>query len=363
MTIDVVADIDKTSREEPAVCRRTGRLGRITLNRPDALNALTLDMISLATGALREWLTDPAVELVVIDGEGERAFCAGGDITVVHGAAVGDQETAKELWRAEYELDALLAHYPKPVAFLMDGIVMGGGLGLSGHHRGLRIVTERTVLAMPEVAIGLAPDVGGALLLTRTPGLLGTHLALTASRIGPGDAIACGLADHAVDSSKLPRVLDALERGAPLGELTYRAATHLLAERPWIDACYSAPTVTEIRKRLRARREPGAALAAKAIGTASPTALAVTLEALRRATTMKDIEECLVQDYRLCCRFLGNPDLTEGIRAAVIDKDREPRWNPASHDDVSAEAVDTYFAPLPDGELRLPLRPCGPTTR
>ncbi|WP_245865498.1 enoyl-CoA hydratase/isomerase family protein [Prauserella marina] len=359
----MVADIDKASGEEPVICRRTGRLGRVTLNRPSALNALTLDMITLATRTLREWLTDSAVELVVVDGAGERAFCAGGDITVVHGAAEGDQRIAKELWRAEYELDALLAHYPKPVAFLMDGIVMGGGLGLSGHHRGLRIVTERTVLAMPEVAIGLAPDVGGALLLTRTPGLLGTHLALTAGRIGPGDAIACGLADHAVDSSRLPEVLGALERGEPLSELTYPAASPLLGDGPWIQACYSAPTVTEIRKRLRARPEPAASEAANAVDSASPTALAVTLEALRRARTMTDIEECLVQDYRLCSRFLDSPDLAEGIRAAVIDKDRAPHWNPASHEEVSAEAVASYFEPLPEGELQLPPRPCGPTTR
>jgi enoyl-CoA hydratase/carnithine racemase len=336
--------------------RIEGVAGRITLNRPAALNALDLGMIRAVRARLDAWRDDPRVSVVVLDGAGERAFCAGGDIVVVHRSAGGDHGVARELWRTEYQLDAAVARYPKPVVALLDGITMGGGLGIGGHVP-VRVVTERSVLAMPEVAIGLAPDVGGLLLFARAPGQLGAHLALTAGRVGTDDAVYCGLADHVVTADRLPALCADLARltGSGVGAVRAVVARHavppgpgsLRADRPWIDECYAADSVAEVVARLRSRPERGAAAAVDAIGTASPTALAVTLRALRNAERMRDIEECLRQDYRVITRFLGHPDLREGIRAAVLDKDHAPRWQPAVAD------VDAFFAPLGDDELDL----------
>lgn len=340
-------------------CRRQGAIGRITLNRPAALNALDLAMIESMHAALGEWQDDSAVSAVVLDGAGDRAFCAGGDLTTVHRSACGDPALARTLWREEYRLDARIARYPKPVIALMDGITMGGGLGISGHAT-VRIVTERTVLAMPEVAIGLAPDVGGTLLLSRAPGETGTHLALTARRIGADDAVFCGLADHVVESSRLPSVLEDLGAGGKIDTIAgeYRrppGPAELSSERPWIDACYGGEdtTVEEILGRLRGRPEPAARKAAEAITALAPTALKVTLRALRTARTMTTIEECLRQDYRICTRFLAHSDLREGIRAAILDKDRSPRWDPPTLPEVRPGSVARFFAPLED-ELILP---------
>jgi enoyl-CoA hydratase len=353
------------------LARRHGRVGWIRLNRPEAINALDLPVIRAVTQHLRRWQEDPDIALIVLDGAGERGFCAGGDIRAVRESAHGDPALAATLWREEYELDALIAHYARPVAVVMDGITMGGGVGL-GAHASLRIVTERTVMAMPEVMIGLAPDVGSSLLLARAPGETGTHLALTATRIGPHDAVACGLADHVVATCRIPDLIDALagparpadlaalhalvasEATGPAGHQGPAGPAELVAQRPWIDACYRAGTVEEILAALRARPEPAAARAAAAIGSASPTALKVTLRALRNARDMTSINECLIQDYRVSLRFLHHHDLSEGIRAAVIDKDRSPQWKPASLAEVTPDAVNRYFTPLGPGDLRLP---------
>jgi enoyl-CoA hydratase len=347
----------------PAWCRRQGRIGRITLNRPAAINALDLRMIRTVAAALRDWEDDPRIAGVVLDGAGDRGFCAGGDIRVVRESALGDPRIAAVLWREEYELDALIAHYPRPVVVVMDGITMGGGVGL-GAHAGVRIVTERTVMAMPEVAIGLAPDVGSALLLARAPGELGTHLALTAARIGPYDAVDCGLADHVLTASSLPSVVAALaDHGQPADVVARHALTareaggspgpsaELARDRPWIDACYHADTVEEILDALRRRPESGAARAVAAIESASPLALKVTLRALRAARSMTTIDECLVQDYRVSRRFLDQHDLAEGIRAAVVDKDRSPRWRPLTLGEVTPQMVMGHFAPLGPEDL------------
>jgi enoyl-CoA hydratase len=357
------------------LARRHGRVGWITLNRPEVINALDLPVLRAVTEHLRHWQEDPGIALIVLDGAGERGFCAGGDIRAVRESAQGDPALATALWREEYELDALIAHYPRPVAVVMDGITMGGGVGL-GAHASLRIVTERTVMAMPEVMIGLAPDVGSSLLFARAPGETGTHLALTATRIGPHDAVACGLADHVVATSRIPDLIDALADpagpadAAALHALLARAATgpadrpglpgppgELIAQRPWIDACYRGGTVEEILDALRGRPEAAAARAAAAIASASPTALKVTLQALRNARTMTSVDECLIQDYRLSLRFMDDPDLSEGIRAAVIDKDRAPRWKPASLAEVTPDVVNRYFSSLGPGDLRLPPGP------
>ena len=341
-------------------CRREGRLGRITLTREHALNALDLSMMRAMGAALTGWLEEGDVELVVLDSADERAFCAGGDITVVHASATGDPEIARELWRTEYALDALIATYPIPVLVLMDGITMGGGVGL-GCHAAHRVVTERSVLAMPEVALGLAPDVGGCLLLSRAPGEWGTHLALTGARIGARDALACGLADHFVPSNRLAALVEAVRQGGdPLGHVlgefaqeAPRGAADLEHHTPWIDACYAAESVEEIRARLGAYGAPAAAAAAAALDRNSPTALKVTLRALRAAGSMTTLEECLAQDYRLCGHFLQGADLPEGIRATVLDKDRRPQWSPAELGAVTPETVDRYFQPLDVPDFRV----------
>lgn len=342
-------------------CRREGRLGRITLNRPKALNALNLGMIDAMATALQAWEADSRVEVVVLDGAGERGFCAGGDLMVVYDAARNDPEIARTLWREEYLLDARIACFPRPVVSLMDGIVMGGGIGLSA-HADIRIVTERSVLAMPEVAIGLAPDVGGALLLARAPGEVGTHLALTASRVGAADALYCGLADHLVPSSRLADLVVALQHGDPAEVVaeTARSTTEsstppatLPLDRSWIDACYGAGDVEEIISRLEGRPESAARRAAEALREGAPTSVKVTLRALREAAGLDDLKSCLVQDFRVSCRLLGEPDLAEGIRAAVIDKDRRPRWDPARLVDVTADTVARHFLPLED-DLEFP---------
>lgn len=348
--------------DAPVWCRIDGRCGRITLNRPHALNALNEDMIDAIAAALTAWGNDPAVDVVAIDGAGERGLCAGGDLGTVHRAASSDPEPALRLWRREYALDAQVARYPLPVVALMDGIVMGGGLGLTV-HADCRIVTERSVLAMPEVGIGLAPDVGASLFLSRAPGRLGRHLALTGARIGAEDAIACGLADHRVAAADLPQLSSVLRAGrVPFGpDATPTVPTSgdghrapILRARDWIDACYAADSVPEILRALRSRPEQAARDAASAIEAASPTALAITLRALRTAGQLADLEECLSRDYRLVRFFLGHPDLAEGIRAAVLDKDRSPVWTPDRLSDVAEADVAAAVAPLGADEWRVP---------
>lgn len=338
------------------VARRDGVLGRITLNRPRALNALDLEMIQRMLAALGEWEDDPGVHAVLLDGAGDRAFCAGGDLAVVYRSARTDPEVARRLWREEYRLDARIARYPKPVVTLMDGLTLGGGIGI-GCHAAVRVVSERAVLAMPEVAIGLAPDVGGTLLLSRAPGEIGTHLALTGGRVGPEDARFCGLADHVVESARLGDLAADLAAGNPIGPTVGKyarppGAPRIDAERAWIDPCYGgASNVEEILRRLTARPEQAAHHAARAITAGSKTALEVTLRAMRAARSMTGIEECLRQDYRLCSRFLAHPDLAEGIRAVIIDKDRRPRWHPAELAAVTPSVLDRFFAPLEDDLL------------
>ncbi|NGN66557.1 enoyl-CoA hydratase/isomerase family protein [Streptomyces sp. A7024] len=352
------------------LARREGRLGHITLNRPKALNALNTEMVRGVYAALTEWADDPGVDAVLLDGAGERGFCAGGDIRLMHDSARGDHGLAQQFWREEYALDALIANYPVPVVGIMDGITMGGGIGLTG-HAAVRVVTERSVLAMPEVDIGLAPDVGGSLLLARAPGELGTHMALTAARIGARDALATGFADHFVPAARLQELAEALRAPgadkpdhvvAALAGQPPESPDDLVAHRAWIDACYGADTVEEILARLRERPEPAAAAAAEALLAGSPTSVKVTLRALRNARAMATVEECLVQDYRLCSHFLDSHDLPEGVRAMVIDKDRSPRWSPDRLEAVTDAAVEAYFTTLGADELRLhpPLGGAGP---
>ncbi|MCE3551746.1 3-hydroxyisobutyryl-CoA hydrolase [Pseudonocardia sp. RS11V-5] len=341
--------------------RRQGPVGRLTLDRPGALNALTAGMIHTLLGTLEGWAEDPAVAAVVVDGAGPKGLCAGGDVRFL----VDDARDPASRGRAgaamlaeEYRLDALVARYPKPYVALMDGVVMGGGVGISAHGS-VRVVTERTMLAMPEVTIGYVPDVGGTWLLSHTPGELGTHVALTSARLGAAEAIACGLADRQVPSDRHSELVDALVAGGDPAEVVDALAVDpgpapLLADRGWIDACYGADTVPGILAALRQCDEPGARKAADAIGRAAPLALVMTLRALRAARAAT-VEEALSAEYVTSRCSMRWPDFPEGVRALLVDRDGAPRWSPPTLDEVTGEVVERFLAGAldTDPELRL----------
>jgi len=347
-----------------------GRIGRVTLNRPRAINALTHDMVSRLQAALVSWAQDDTVAAVLIVGEGERGLCAGGDIVALYRDAVaGDDTEAAAYWRDEYVLNGYIARYPKPYIAIMDGIVLGGGIGVSAHGSH-RIVTERSRLGMPETGIGFVPDVGGTWLLSHAPGELGTLLALTAGSMAAADAIALGFADAFVRSADLPELLSALEAEAldatSLDAVIGRFATDpgpvdLAAQRDWADDAFTGADLQEIIAQVRASGEVGATVA-DALAGKSPTAMSVALAALRRVAGMRTIEEALDQEYRVSLRAFAAPDFAEGVRAQVIDKDRDPHWRPARVDDVNPADVAAYFVSLDGRELALSPKtaPCAP---
>ena len=343
--------------DDEVLVRRDGVLGHLQLNRPRAINALTQAMVERLAGMLAEWADDDTVQTVLLSGAGDRGLCAGGDVVAISRSIRESGGTdAARFWREEYALDAAIARYPKPHLALMDGLVLGGGVGLSAHG-GVRVVTERTRIGMPEVSIGFFPDVGGCYLLAQAPGELGTHLALTASTAGGADAIAIGLADHLVPSERLPELVTALAT-TPVAEALAAVAvavgpSELVAHRDWIDIAYAGDDPVAIVERLEASPEAAAREAAAAIRAKSPTAVAVTLAALRRARELPNLEAALDQDFRIAVRFGEAGEMVEGIRAQVIDKDRAPHWSPARLEEVTAEAVERYFAPLGERELGL----------
>lgn len=328
------------SGSEPVLVRVEGRLGHLTLNRPERINALSLSMVVTASTALARWTDDPDVDAVLIDGIGPRGLCAGGDIREVYEGLHGGNVQPATFWAAEYEMNARIAHFSKPVVAFMDGIVFGGGVGISAHAR-VRVVTERSQVAMPETAIGLSPDVGALYLLARAPGRLGTHCALSGARLDGPAAIHAGLADYFVDSALLPDLVEQLRSGR-VPELPAAAPN---AHPTWIDVCYAADSVEEILANLEAEPDPEAGATAQILSTMSPTALKVTLEAVRRASRMT-VDEVLAQDLRVGSRFLTHPDFAEGIRARIIDKDRQPRWNPDRLPAISDSEVQAFFEPL-----------------
>jgi len=340
------------------------RAGRLTLNRPKALNAVTYAMVTEIENALLAWRDDPAVQLVVIDAAPGRAFAAGGDIRDLydHGKA-GDFAFGRRFWADEYRMNALIAGYPKPIVTLVDGIVMGGGVGVAS-HASHRVVSEKTMLAMPECGIGLIPDVGGTFRLARAPGRLGEYMALTGARIGAADALLTGFADFHVPSDRLAALTDRLaETGDPLeiaGFATDPAAAEepsvapfLAAIRPGIDESFSAPNPLAILAALRPRAEPWAQDAAKAIRRGAPLSVACALVAVREARKAERIEDALALEYRFSYRCSEEGEFLEGIRAAVVDKDRDPNWAIPRLEDVTPERVAAMLAPLGDDELGL----------
>lgn len=323
---------------------RDGVLGRVLLNRPRAINALTDDMVASIAAQLDAWVDDPQVESVSIQGAGERGLCAGGDILQVRRAAMGSG-TPAESWALEYDLDEAIASYPKTVVAVMDGIVMGGGVGISA-HAGLRIATERSRIAMPETKIGFFPDVGALYLLSRAPGEIGTHLALTGSTIdGPG-AVAAGLADAVVSSAAVPGLLRKVAAGEQVLDLGPSAgASGLAAQRDWIDQCYPGDDAVAIVRRLENSAVAEAREAAAVIRRRSPLSVAVTLEAIRRARRMDTLREVLDQDLVLGPHLARHGDLVEGVRALLVDRDNAPRWKHASVSDVTRAEVLAAFEP------------------
>jgi enoyl-CoA hydratase len=337
------------------VIRREGRAGRITLNRPRALNALSYPMVAPMVAALRAWATDPAVALVILDGAGDRGLCAGGDVvSIYHGFKQGN-DVARRFWAEEYVLNALIGSYPKPLVAIQDGIVMGGGIGLSG-HASYRVVTERSMLAMPETAIGLIPDVGGTYLLSRAPGEIGAFLGLTGHRMNAGDALYAGFSDTCIASNEIPALIASLVTSSdPVSALIAERAiapppSPLADNREMIDRAFSKASVEAIRDALAS--EPGdlAAKAVKSIAPFSPLALKTTLAAIRNARSLPSLERALEIEYRLALRLYTRGEFAEGIRALLIDKDRKPAWNPATLEMVDAVLVESLFAPLPPGE-------------
>jgi enoyl-CoA hydratase/carnithine racemase len=351
---------ERIVRDGDIVVREQGALRRITLNRPKALNALTLDMVAAMLAQLRAWQDDAAVGTVLIDGAGERGLCAGGDLRALYDAAKSGDDLPARFWSTEYRLDLLIARYRKPVIVLMDGMVMGGGVGISA-HAAHRVVTERSAVAMPEVSIGYFPDVGASFLLARAPGRVGFHLALTGERIGAADAIYAGLADFHISSPKLVDLPAALAgcRTAPevrtcLGRMAGPpAAGKLAAARPWIDACYGAGEVEEIFRLLRANDAAEAHATRATLQKMSPTSLKITLRNLRSALSFEKVEQSFQQDYRLSLACIAGHDFVEGIRAAIVDKDRKPVWRPDRLEDVTEAVMDRHFDAIGGRELKL----------
>jgi enoyl-CoA hydratase len=321
-------------------------IGRLTLNRPKAINSLTHPMVTKIAKTLKTWENDDSVEAVVVSGAGDRGLCAGGDVVAIYHDAKSGGAESRQFWHDEYLLNSYIGRYPKPYVAVMNGITMGGGVGISAHGN-VRIVTETTKMAMPEVGIGFIPDVGGTFILARTPGLLGVHAALTGAPFSGADAITMGFADHFVphdDLEKFNAALDADGVDAAIGAFAQAPPpSPLLAQREWIDQCYAGDTVADIVAALRGHDAAPANDAANLIATRSPIAASVALEAVRRATNLATLEDVLRQEFRTSCAALRSHDLVEGIRALLIDKDKNPQWSPGSLAEVTADEVEAYF--------------------
>jgi enoyl-CoA hydratase len=334
--------------------RVEGRVGRITLTRPQALNAVNQLIVDMMTEALLAWETDKTINLVLVDAEGEKAFSAGGDLAFVyrHGKA-GDIATPNRFWRDEYRLNALIARYSKPYVAIMDGIVMGGGVGISAHGSH-RIVTDNSMIAMPECAVGLVTDVGGSWLLKEAPGHMGEYLGLTGTRMKGEDAIYAGFAEYYVHRQRLDDLKAALVQSGDIAVVDHFTEapppSALAAQQQDVDRIFSADTVAEILERLRAEDSDWARKALDSIEKGSPLSALMILSVVRGATS---IETALVNEYRFVSRVLEHGDFLEGIRAIVIDKDRRPVWR---HEDIAAvppELVAMMSSEVEGGDLNL----------
>ncbi|MBI5319134.1 enoyl-CoA hydratase/isomerase family protein [Bradyrhizobium sp.] len=350
--------------EPDLIVRREGAAGIIRLNRPKAINAMTLEMSLGIDAALDQFEADPAVAVVVLEGAGERGLCAGGDIRGLWESSKVGGDLGKVFWRQEYIMNARIARFPKPYVAFMDGLVMGGGVGLSA-HASHRVVTEKTKLAMPEVGLGFFPDVGGTWLLSHSPGEIGTYFGLTGQTMNGPDAIYSGFADAVVPTAKWPALREALTRvraGATATEVrklidgfaTAETSGPVAAMQSSIDRWFGHDRMQDIIVALQRDGSEPALATLKALSEKSPRGMVVTLRLLRLARTAKSLEECLVREYRAALQVFASDDFREGVRAAVIDKDRQPKWSPPRIEDVTPAMVAPYFAEIGADELRFP---------
>ncbi|ACG78090.1 enoyl-CoA hydratase/isomerase family protein [Phenylobacterium zucineum HLK1] len=346
--------------EPEVLCRIEGRVGRITLNRPQALHALTTRMCRDITDALLGWKDDPAVELVLLDHSGERGFCAGGDIRMLAESGQGDGSAAREFFFTEYRLNELLFRYPKTTVAIMDGVTMGGGVGLSRPCR-FRVATERTTFAMPETGIGLFPDVGGGWYLSRMPDHIGLWLALTGARIKAADCELIGVATDYVESAKVAE-LKAGILADPSGAETLLTELEGDAGRPPIAAhqdeiarLFSGDSVEAIVAALEGAGTEWAAEQLKILRTKSPQTMKVAFRQLRLGARCATFAENMAMEYRIGARVVQKHDFIEGVRAVIVEKDNAPRWNPASLEGVTEAMLDEIFAPLPADQEWSPL--------
>ena len=341
------------------ICQTHGPCGLMILNRPQALNALTHGMVLELGRALDQWQNDAAITRIVIAAAPGKAFCAGGDIRVLYDQGVAGAHAAQmAFWHDEYVLNQRLKLYPKPVVALVDGIVMGGGVGVSIHCSHL-VAGERFSFAMPEVGIGFFPDVGASYFLPRLTGYFGTYLALTGSRVGAASAVALGLAQAFVPPTAMIALLEALKAGADVDAslaLHGIAPPPVLQDHAWIDKAFALESVGGIMQALHSlaqRGHAGAAAALAQLNAKSPTSLAIALQQMRRGAG-QSIEQALQMEYRIVSRICRSPDFYEGVRALVIDKDNAPKWHPASIDAVDDMHVSSFFDALPGNELQFP---------
>lgn len=344
------------SATDEVLIRREGRAGRITLNRPKALNALTYAMVGQIWDALLAWRDDPTIELVILDGAGDRALCAGGDVRSLYDSRVQGSGLARAFWRDEYRLNALIGRYPKPYVAIQDGIVMGGGIGLSG-HAAYRIVTQRSRLAMPETGIGLIPDVGGTWLLAKAPGQAGIYLGLTGENMSAADAIYARFADVLVPSHRMGALTERLcnlkggDVRAAIGEHAQEPEPSQLARSSSdIDTAFAGESVEAVLAALKQHPGDWGAKTAATLAQKSPKALKLTLAAIRNARSLASLDQALIVEYRLTVRLFEDGEFPEGVRALIVDKDRKPKWSPPQLDGVTTEIIERYLSPLPPGE-------------
>ena len=344
------------------IARREGSAGIVRLNRPKAINAVTLEMFRDIDKALDAFETDPEVAVIVLEGAGERGLCAGGDIRALWESSKVRGDLGKILWREEYILNARIKKFPKPYVAFMDGIVMGGGVGLSAHGAH-RVVTEKTKLAMPEVGLGFFPDVGGTWLLSHSPGEIGTYFGLTGQTMNGPDAIHARFADAVVPSARLGALRDALTKvrtGTHSAEIkalidsfaTGETSGPVAANQSKIDAWFYYDRMQDIVAALQRDGSELAQSTLTTLGEKSPRGMVVTLKLLRLARASSSLEECLVREYRAALQVFASDDFREGVRAAVIDKDRNPKWSPPRIEDVTPEMVAPYFAEIGADELK-----------
>ena len=344
--------------ESEILFERLGAAGVITLNRPKALNAVTYGMVRALRAQLEAWAADENVTRVVITAAGERAFSAGGDIRALYELGrAGKKEAMLQFWRDEYPLNAYIKNYPKPYIALIDGIVMGGGVGISVHGSH-RIAGDRFSFAMPEVGIGFFPDVGATFFLPRMPGELGTYCALTGERFGADDAIVAGVATHRVATGRFPDLLEALCGNGPLDAAIAAVARPaeqgaIAAQRQRIERLFAGDSVEAILARLNAEADDWARKTAAIIRTKSPLSLKIALAQVRRGRHL-DFAACMRTEFRIVSRIIEGHDFYEGVRAVIVDKDNQPRWRPPGLAEVDAAQVEAHFAPRPGDELSLP---------